>query len=54
MITETIYEECDLHSGVCEWCGEESGEVVYTDDGQEVCVDCIEEKKFYEETMKGI
>ncbi len=29
-------------------------QVNYTEDGQEICIDCYEEKKFYEETMKGI
>lgn len=54
MITETIYHSSDFHSGECEWCGVKSNELIYTEDGQEVCVDCIEDKKFYEETMKGI
>lgn len=54
MITETIYHPSDLHCGECEWCGGKSDELIYTEDGQEVCVDCIEEMKFYEGTMKGI
>ncbi len=54
MITETIYHPSDLHSGECEWCGEKSDELIYAVDGQEVCVDCIVEKEFYNETMKGI
>lgn len=53
MITETIYTPADLHHGVCEWCGEESDEIVTTDDG-EVCIDCLESEKFYQETMRGI
>ena len=53
-ITETIYNSSDLHSGECEWCGGKSDELIFTEDGQEVCVDCIEEMKFYEGTMKGI
>ena len=44
----------NLHSGECEWCGEKSDELIYTEDGQEVCIDCIEEKAFYNETLKGI
>ena len=54
MTTETIYTPADLHGGECEWCGEKSDELIYTKDGQEVCIDCYEDKKFYEETMKGI
>ncbi len=54
MKTETIYHPSDLHRGECEWCGEKSDELIYTEDGQEVCIDCIEEMKFYEGTMKGI
>ena len=54
MTTETIYTPADLHCGECEWCGEWSDELICTDDGQEICIDCYEDKKFYEETMKGI
>lgn len=54
MTTETVYHPSDLHSVECEWCGEKSDELIYAVDGQEVCVDCIEEMKFYEGTMKGI
>lgn len=54
MIIETIYEQSDLHQGVCEWCGEESNELIVTEDGEEVCIDCIEAETFYQETMKGI
>lgn len=53
MITEIIYTPSDLHHGVCEWCGEESYEIV-TNDADEKCVDCIEEEKFYQETMNGL
>lgn len=53
MIIETIYSPSELHHGVCEWCGEESDEIVTTEDG-DICVDCIEEEKFYQETMRGI
>ena len=54
MRQETIYTPADLHCGECEWCGEKSDELIYTKDGQAVCIDCYEDKKFYEETMKGI
>ena len=54
MITETFYDPSELHSGESESCGEKSNELIYTEEGQEVCVDCIEEKEFYNETMKGI
>lgn len=54
MIEETTYTPEDLHSGECEWCGNNSDELIYTEGGEEVCLDCIESKKFYEETMKGI
>ena len=54
MITETIYHPSDLHIGECEWCGQTSDELSYTEDGQEVCIDCYEDEKFYQETMKGL
>lgn len=41
------------HGDKVEWCGEESDEIVTTEDGEK-CIDCIEEEKFYQETMKGI
>ncbi|MBD5401144.1 hypothetical protein HDR61_05500 [bacterium] len=44
----------DLIPAQCEWCGEKSDELIYTEDRQKVCIDCIEEMKFYEGTMKGI
>lgn len=50
MKTETTYTHSDLHHGKCEWCGEESDEIVTTDDGEK----CLEEEKFYQQTMKGI
>jgi hypothetical protein len=49
MITETTYSEFDLTTGICKCCGEESNEILI-DDGR--CVDCIEEQKFIEQTMK--
>lgn len=54
MITEITYASSDLHSGKCEWCGEMSDELITTEDGQEVCIDCIEAEKFYQESMKGL
>jgi formylmethanofuran dehydrogenase subunit E len=54
MITETIYHPSDLHRGECERCGEMSDELIYTEDGQEICIDCYEDEKFYQETMKGL
>lgn len=54
MIQETIYTEKDLHTGECEWCGKESDELIYTEAGEEVCIDCYEDELFYLETMKGI
>lgn len=53
MIIETIYTSADLHQGKCEWCGEESDEIVATPNGGK-CIDCIEEEKFFNETMNGI
>lgn len=52
MITETIYTPEDLHHGVCDWCGEESDELIIIENSQEICVDCYEDEKFYQETMK--
>lgn len=51
MESETTYSEQDLESGKCKCCDEQSNEILI-DDGR--CIDCIEEQKFYEETMKGI
>ncbi len=53
MITETIYTAADLHHGKCEWCDEESDEIVTTEDGEKSS-DCIEKEKFCQETMRGI
>ena len=50
MITERIYPLSELHHGVCSFCGNESDEI--TKEG--LCVDCVEEELFYQETMKGI
>lgn len=53
-MTETTYTPADLHSGICDWCDEKSKELIYTDDGEEVCIDCYESEKFMNETMKGV
>lgn len=51
MITETTYSEYDLKKDKCKSCGEISNEILI-DDGR--CIDCIEEQKFYDETMKDL
>ncbi len=51
METETTYSEMDLETGVCSCCSEKSDEILI---GDGRCIDCIEENKFYEQTMKGI
>lgn len=50
MKTETTYVESDLEKGKCSCCGEKSAEILI-DDGR--CIDCIEEEKFFEKTMKN-
>lgn len=47
--TETIYDGEDLVKGICKCCLEKSNEIL-EDDGR--CIDCIEEEKFINETMK--
>lgn len=49
MIIETTYSPYDLVHGICESCGEESSEI---DPTTGMCIDCIEEAKFIEESMK--
>ena len=49
MVSETIYNTDDLAYGVCEKCGEESSEI---DPCTGWCIDCIEEERFYQESMK--
>lgn len=51
MIEETIYSEFDLEHGICKSCSEESDEILI---GDGRCIDCIEEQKFYEKTMKDM
>lgn len=50
MITERTYLPSELHHGVCSYCGNESDEI--TEEG--ICVDCVEDELFYQETMKGL
>lgn len=47
MIIETTYS--DLVHGVCEHCGCETDEI---DPTTGWCVDCIEEERFYQESMR--
>lgn len=49
--TETTYHDFELEKGTCSCCSEESEEILI---GDGRCVDCIEENKFFEETMKGV
>lgn len=49
MITETTYSPYDLTYGICERCGNESSEI---DPRTGLCIDCIEEERFYYESMK--
>lgn len=49
MKTETTYSKFDLKKGKCTSCGEKSNEILI-EDGR--CIDCIEEEKFIQETMK--
>lgn len=51
MYTETTYSEFELETGICSSCGEQSDEIL-SEDGR--CIDCIEEEKFFTETMKGV
>jgi hypothetical protein len=49
MIYETIYSRLDLEEGKCTCCEEKNNEVLI---GDGRCIDCIEEEKFIEQTMK--
>jgi hypothetical protein len=51
METETTYSEFDLEHGICKCCNEESDKILI---GDGRCIDCIEEEKFFNETMKGL
>ena len=47
----TEYSESELEKGECTYCSEKSDEILI-DNG--ICVDCIEEINFFNETMKGL
>lgn len=47
----TVYDFNFLETGTCTSCGDKTDEIMPDDDR---CVDCIQEQKFYEETMKGL
>lgn len=49
MKTEIIYSQSDLETGKCKSCSEQSSEILI---GDGRCIDCIEEQKFFEATMK--
>lgn len=51
MIIETTYSSYDLVYGICKRCGEESSEI---DPTTGICIDYIEEERFYQETMRGL
>ena len=50
MIEEVTYFAEDLTHGICRCCGEESDEI---DINTGICIDCLEEQKFYEMSMKN-
>ena len=49
MIIEKTYSPYDLVHGICTRRGEESSEI---DPRTGMCIDCIEEERFYYESMK--
>lgn len=51
MIIETTYSIDDLRHGICKRCGEESHEI---DTRTGWCIDCIEEERFYQESMRMV
>jgi len=51
MINETNYSTNELDHGKCTCCDQESNEIL-VGDGR--CIDCIEDEKFFDETMKGL
>lgn len=51
MIEETNYSQVELEKGTCTCCNEKSDEILIND-GR--CIECIEEQKFYDETMEGL
>ena len=50
MKTETNYNRFDLKGGTCTSCGEVTDEILI---GDGRCIDCVEEEKFFDETMKS-
>lgn len=51
MIIEICYDHGTLKSSKCLRCSEESSEI---DPTTGWCIDCIEEERFYQETMRGL
>lgn len=51
MIEETTYSSNELESGTCTCCSEQSSEILI---GDGRCIDCVEDEKFFDETMKGL
>ena len=49
MIIETTYSPQYLVQGICKSCGEVSSEI---DPISGMCIDCIEEERFYRESLK--
>jgi len=48
-IKTTEYEYEDLHKGKCKSCNKRT---LVTED--EICPECIEDEKFFEQSMKGL
>ncbi len=48
---ETVYNYFDLGAGECMCCGDKTDEIIIETG---ICIDCTEEQKFYELTMKGL
>lgn len=51
MINETNYSKNELENGKCTCCDEQSNEILI---GDGRCIDCVEDEKFFDETMKGL
>jgi hypothetical protein len=49
MKIETFYSEFELKRGKCTCCNKVTNDILISD-GR--CIDCIEEEKFFEQTMK--
>jgi hypothetical protein len=63
MFSQTNYSASDLESGICISCSQQSDEIYRYDEfespfcdrgNDKRCIDCIEEQKFFDTTMKGI